>query len=388
MLTRPLRVMHVIETLRPGGAEQLVLTTVRHLDRARFEPSVAALSPPLDLREDMERLGVLVDVLGVRRRLDVCPAALRLAAALRARRVDILHTHMFYAHAVGRAAAALARVPVVVSSLHHPDYSDQDTGRWTFKLRKGIDRLTARAINHGFVAVSRAVAEDYRHHFRLRQIDVIHNYVDPAAFTPASAEQRDKMRAAFLLGQGDFVIVHVARLQREKGQRYLVEAMPAVCREVPSARLVLVGEGPDEELLRGMADRLGLRPAVVFAGQRRDVREVLAMADVFAFPSVFEGLGIALLEAMAMGLPVVASRVEGIPEVVTDGVDGLLVPRQQSAELARAIIRLHKDPALRRQTGHAAQRTVRERFAVAVGLPRLEDLYTRLAGERRKETAT
>jgi glycosyltransferase involved in cell wall biosynthesis len=151
---------------------------------------------------------------------------------------------------------------------------------------------------------------------------------------------------------------------------------------IPQARLLLVGDGPDRENLEGLSRSLGLEGIVVFAGQRRDIARLLAMADLFVFPSVYEGFGIALVEAMAMGKPVVASRVEGILEIVTHEVSGLLIEPHSPQEIVNAVIRLHRDSSLRERLGEQARKTSLERFGVKAGISRLEAIYMSLVGDR------
>lgn len=376
----PLRVLHLIDTLRPGGAERLVLTTVKHLDPERFTSVVVTLFPPLDLKEDLERLGVLVHYLGLRGPLDWRRGVLALAGLLWQYRPDILHTHLLYANFYGRLAGLLTRVPSIVTSLHHLDYTHWTSDRLRFRFRKFADRTAGRLLNTSFIAVSQAVRDDYVRHFGLKGVEVIYNYLDLAEFAPPPVEAVEAARKEFRWTIKEFVLLNVARLDWEKGQRYLLLAMQEILKAIPEARLLIVGDGPQEESLRATARSLGLDDVVVFAGKRQDIPSLLGMADLFLFPSVAEGLGIALLEAMAAGLPVVASRVEGIAEVIEDGVDGIFVSPEDPQGIAEAVIRLRGDPRLGEDLGKRARQTVEERFSVSMGLPRLESLYLRLAG--------
>ncbi len=378
--SRPAVVVHVVDSLRPGGAERLIVTTVKHLDRGRFTPVVVALAPPLDLRDELVQLGVMVEHLGMRGPLDVRRGVFALARVLRRHGADIVHTHLRFANVHGRLAAALARAPHVVTSLHHLDYTHWPARGWRGRLWKTIDRLTARTINDAFIAVSSAVREDYRRHFGLREVALIHNYVEARPDVTVDADAAARGRREFGWSADDFVLLDVARLAPEKGQRDLVQALPRILAEVPEARLLLAGDGPDREPLRRRAAELGVATRVAFAGDRHDVDALLAMADVFVFPSVAEGLGIALMEAMRAGRPVVSCAVDGIPEVVSDGVDGLLVPPARPEALADAIVRLHRDPELRQRLAARGRETVAARFVAEGGVARLESFYTSLLG--------
>jgi glycosyltransferase involved in cell wall biosynthesis len=239
--------------------------------------------------------------------------------------------------------------------------------------------MSARYLNSALIAVSQAVRDDYRRHLGLDDVEVIYNYIDTAAFPPVSPEASLAQRRALGWKADDFVIVQIARLAWDKGQEILVRALPGIVRSVPNVRALFVGEGPILPGLLDLARTLGVQDRLEFIGRQTATHPYLGMANVFVFPSVVEGLGIALLEAMAMGLPIVASRTGGILEVATDGSDALLVPPGDAGALADAIVRLHADPSLARRLGSRAQQTVEARFSARQGVSRLDALYTRLA---------
>ena len=369
--------MHVIDALGWGGAERLVLTTVQHLDSCRYQSVVVALSPPLDMKADFDALGIPVHNLALRRRSDFFRGLLDLVRLMRRCRPDVVHTHLPNANLLGRLAAFVSRVPTVVTSLHATEYSHWSTDGLSSKARKMADAIGVRYLSSAVIAVSRTVRDDYARHLGVTNADVIYNYVDPGAFPPAPPSAVEEGRRAFGWTADDFVIVNVGRLSWEKGQETLVRALPRIAAAIPRARLLLVGDGPTRNALSELAVSLQVADRVQFAGGRPSAQPLLGLADIFAFPSQSEGLGIALLEAMAMGLPVVASRAEGITEVVTDGHDALLVPPAEPTALAGGVIRLHDDPGFARELGRRARNTVQRRFSVAVGLPLLESLYAR-----------
>lgn len=375
----PLRLFHLIETLRPGGAENLLLTTVQRLDPRKVFSVVGCLFPPLDLRPEFERSGAQVFPMSLHGHFDWRRGVIRLARILRTLRIDVLHTHLFYANFYGRLAACLAGFPAVVTTLHSSDYTHQETGRLSFKLRKIADRITARHVNSAYIAVSRAVRDDYQHHLGLADVEVLYNYIDAAMYTGDWSDDRREWREKFFCSEKDYILLNVGRLHWEKGQQFLIMAMEEILRSIPTAKLILVGAGSDESDLKVLATKRKVEGAVIFAGQQGDIRRFLAMADVFVLPSNFEGLPIALLEAMAMGLPVIATRVGGIPEVIDHGVDGLLIPPAYPHGIVEAVIQLHGDPELCRALRQQARLTVEQRFCVSVGIPQLESLYQRIS---------
>jgi glycosyltransferase involved in cell wall biosynthesis len=174
------------------------------------------------------------------------------------------------------------------------------------------------------------------------------------------------------------VIGCVGALCEQKGQRYLIQALPLIREKVPKAQVLLVGTGPESDMLRTLARECGCEASVSFVGEHDDVVSFLSAMDIFAFPSIAEGLGLALIEAMGCGVPVVASSVGGVPEVVTDGWDGLLVDPRSPIALANAIIRMNTDHQLAESMGKHAIATVAARFQTKIMLKEVSDLYCRV----------
>jgi len=308
--------------------------------------------------------------------------------------VDLIHTHLFGANLVGRSAAALHGVPVV-SSLHNPDYEIEilwDNAALSpakLRLLRWLDRMSCRVARPEFVAVSQYVKQSSMRHLGIpdNRTHVIYNPVDLTAFarnadTTARAGQ---LRAELGLGLQDPVVLCVARLDPQKGLRYLVEATPALVRQFPGATVLFVGGGSAaaQLALASLADTLDVRSHVRFLGVQADVRPYLELCDVFALPSLYEGMGISLVEAMAMERSCVATRTSAVPEVVADGVSGLLVAPANSSALAAAIVRLLQDPAARSRMGAAGRRIALERFDVARNIGQLESVYRQMAHDRR-----
>jgi glycosyltransferase involved in cell wall biosynthesis len=365
-------VAHVIETLGTGGAEVLLADVTRRLDRTRFHSRVFPLDGPLDLKPRFEAAGVEVDPLLVppRRR----PLACLLALTRRLRRFApaVVHTHLYYANVFGRIATRFAGGPPVVTTLHNPDYTFEARTTLLFAGKKALDRLTGRA-NAALVAVSEAVAEDYRRHLGWTSIRVIRNGVDVEEYSPGDAPDA---RAAWS-GQG-MRLLSVGRLHPQKGHAVLLDAL-ARCRERGlSLSLAIAGQGPSGAALEEQARRLGLEGQVRFLGRRDDVRDLMRAAEVFVFPSLFEAVGIALLEAMACGTAIIASRTGGIPEAVEESVSGLLVCPGDPEDLARAVACLAGSAGERERLGQAA-RARAMMFDIRRTVGELESLYAGLA---------
>jgi glycosyltransferase involved in cell wall biosynthesis len=231
-------------------------------------------------------------------------------------------------------------------------------------LTPSMDRLIVPS-----ESIRRKVDREGRHDARF---SVIPNGVDPSRFASAA---RSDVRRELGLPEGAPLVGVVARLEPEKGHRHLLAAWPSVVERHPRARLLVVGDGSLARPLKALATRLGIRDSVVFTGRRDDVAAVTAELAVAVLPSVREAQGISILEAMARRVAVVATDVGGIPEVITSGTDGLLVPPEDPVALARAIARLLSDEPLRRRLAEAGYRTVEERYSLDAQIRRVEAVY-------------
>lgn len=368
------RVLTVVDSLRRGGAERLIVTTHAFLDRARFQPAVAALHPPYDLAPELRALGVEVWTLDTGGTRDLPRAVLGVRRARRAFRPELVHTHLFTSNVAGRLAAG--RVPVL-TTLHNPDYTFEASSAPAFRVRRWLDRTTASRHNRAFVAVSEAVRDDYASQMGFGPIYVVPNYLDVDELARrVGAVDRHRERLMLGVADGEVMVLHVGRFHRQKAQDVLLHAFREALREEPGMRLVLAGEGAELGATRALAEALDLGDRVLFAGDVGEPARLYAAADVFAFPSRWEAFGIALLEAMTAGLPVVASRTGGIPEVLGAAWPELVEP-EQVTPLAVALVRLARDPELRAERGRAARARARA-FDARPGVRRLEAVYDRV----------
>lgn len=382
--------LHLIEDLGAGGAERLLHVNLSHIDRHRFDNSVCHLyDRALHWRQPLLDLGYPVVSLGLRSTRQIPRGVLRLLRHLQRHPVDLIHTHLYGANLVGRIAGVIRRVPVV-SSLHNPDYDplilQDNPGMSPMKMTvlRWLDRLSCELSRPEFVAVSDYVAHSAGQFLGVprHRIHVIYNPIDVGAFTRSSEiTQRAAARRAELgLEADDPVLVCIARIDPQKGLRYLIEAMPILVEKFPRVTALFLGSGSESlraELI-ARARSLGVTPRVHFLGSVADIRPYLEMCDVFVLPSLYEGMGIVLVEAMAMERACVATRASAIPEVVRDEHSGLLVAPAQSGELGAAIQRLLGDPALRSRMGAEGRRLAWERFDVTRNIQELESVYERM----------
>ncbi len=373
-----IRVLHVLATLLPGGSEISVLRLVSALDPARHLVRVAWLRGEPVLADDFRAAGVEVVPMGMRAKFD--PACLmRLRRYVARERIDVVHTHMDVADFYGALAGRLGGARCVVATKHAPDEfrTRRTWKRYPFLV---LERL-AYEMEDAVIVVSEGLASFLEKAVRLprRKMVVIGHGIDGVF----SAGPRPEARRAPGLPPFDPLLGAVGRLSPEKGHVVLLRALPQIVAAFPRAGLVLLGDGRSRPELEAEAHRLGIADRIVFLGYRRDVPALLAALDLFVQPSLYEGFGISLLEAMAAGLPIVASRVGGIPELVQDGTTGLLVPPQDPTALASAAVRLLRDRDEAGRLGAAAALRARERYSLRAVAARVDGLYRDILGRKR-----
>ena len=382
-------VVHVITRLTLGGSSENTVSTMEALERAGYAGTLA-LGPEseaatvADARARGCRL-VEVDALcrEIRPVRDVAAVA-ALWRLFRRTRPAVVHTHTSKAGFVGRLAARLAGVPAVIHQPHgHVFYGYWGPSRTA--LFVALERLAARWTDTIVTLTPREVEEHLERRIgRVEQYAVVPSGV-PTAALRATAPSRAAARARLGLGPGAFVVVGVGRLVPIKGFDLLVAALPALLARVPAAHVVLVGDGEERAALEARAAALGVAGRLRITGAVGDVTGHLAAADVLAAPSRNEGMGRVLVEAMALGLPVVGAAVGGIPDVIEDGGCGLVVPPEDPAALAEALVDLGVDAALRAKLGAAAPRRA-EAFSTAVAGAAMASIYdglVRAKGRRR-----
>jgi glycosyltransferase involved in cell wall biosynthesis len=349
------RLMFVLTSPVRGGVEEVVVSLARHLDPGEFHLSIAAPGALLDsLAPDLA--GVAIDAQAVQaERPSEVPRLSRFIAAVRP---DVVNPHLFRSTLVAAPLARWHRVPAVVETYH---------GREAWRGGGGPgflpDRVVARLVDRA-IAVSAAAGEFLVTHkgYPAGRVVVVPNGRDLTAFLPG--REREAVRKALGLDAHTPLVGVVGRLEAQKGHRDLLAAWPAVVAALPDARLVVVGDGRLRGDLEAQARGLGVAAGVIFSGYRADVARVLDAVDVVALPSLHEGMPLTAIEAAAMARPVVATAVDGTPEVVSHGETGLLVPPRDVPALGRALVDLLVDPVRARAMGQAARARALERFDV------------------------
>jgi glycosyltransferase involved in cell wall biosynthesis len=363
-----IRVVEVLATGSNGGAQEHLYSLLTRMDRSRFETSVVSLSSGSAVRK-LQRAGIPVLVIDDP---DDAIAVGALAAHLASFRPDVVHNHMYRAELVGtRAAIALGEIglrrPYVVSTVHSSRVRSAEDREQLRRLTPDMDRL---------IAVSRSIVAKLTEEGRAHAgppIELIYNGVDLQRYD--HQEPCCTLRDEYGMEPGAQIVGVVARLEPEKGHPTLFEAWPAVLRAAPDAYLLVIGEGSQREALEALARELKIAHRVVFTGRRDDVPAVTAAIDVAVLPSYREAQGLSILEALALARPVVASNVGGIPEMLEDGITGLLVEPHDADALAAAITRLLVDHPYADMLARQGHDLVHDRFCIELMVEAVERIY-------------
>lgn len=379
---RPIRLMLFANAVARAGVEEHMLALLRGLDRRLFQlhlacPEVLLKQYGGDIPKDVHVTEMMVDQLS-----DIRGAA-RLARTLRRQKIQILHAHMFRASLFASPIGRLCRVPVIIETPHV-----RETWRkgW-IKSHFVVDRAVSRLVDR-YIAVSESNARYLIEQKRIPagKISVIQNGCSVERVDRSKAHP-EGIRESLEFSNDDLVLIAMARLEPQKGHRILLQALAPVRSQFPNIRLICLGTGALEEELKKMTEQLGLEAIVRFVGFRSNVADWLAAADIGVLSSFYEGLPLAAAETLAAGLPIVATAVDGTPEVVVDGQTGLLVPPGNPAAMAEAIAKLARQPELRRSFAAAGRERVLKQFTIERQVEQTANLYLSEWSRRTRSTA-
>jgi glycosyltransferase involved in cell wall biosynthesis len=382
-LSQGLRVLHVVESLPPAGAEQVLVNTVPALLKLGVASDVAVLWPPYDLARPLREQSILVHELNIRSTWSVGAGVTALRRVVAEGGYDLIHAHL--PMAVFYAAMARGRVPVL-ASFHGLSFEHYPASTIPKKLRRMAERWWTNHRVNAYIAVSSAVAEHYEHvlHVPRAKIDVIPNGFPVARLVRDPALDVASVRSGFGLDPIDCVLVHVGRFVAQKGHIHLLRAAQTLRERGIDFKILLIGQGPKKEEVMAFINERQLSGIVKvhLPVSQAELLKVLQASDVFVFPSVSEGFGMAAGEAMCMGLPVIASNLPGIASLIEDGVSGVLVPPADSAALAGAIERMVAHPKERERIAVAARKRIEENFSIEKIASDIADVYRRLIAAR------
>jgi glycosyltransferase involved in cell wall biosynthesis len=365
---KKLSISYLVPSLNYGGSETLLLTFLKYLDKTKFVPEVHSFYDNGKLVSEFRENGITVFEWNAPRRDPV--TFLRMLRFMRRRKYDILHTHIFDWQ--GRVIALFAGIPVIITTYHL--VSDWDlTGNFVRYLKVKLDSLTSR-LNDKIIVVGEDVKRSAIQKGKIpaEKIVTVQNGIDVNAFCDSSDGEGIRSE----LGLNDRrIIIAIGRLVEQKGHTWLIEAANILRKDYPDISVLIVGEGDLKDTLESQIRDNGLEGTVKLLGARRDIQKLLAISELYVMPSLFEGLPITLLEAMAAGKPIVATEVDGIRNVLRNGIEGLIIPPKESEGLAGAISDLLSDRHLAESLAQSSLKKVREDFNIQDHVKRIEEIY-------------
>lgn len=372
-------VLHLIHTMAYGGVETAVLNWINALDRNSFDVHLVCFANPgqteMPFVDAAANMGIPVARILWHRGKPILRAACVLQKLCRQWQVDLVHAHNCYANVVTLTAALLGpwRFKSITTAYVWFDYGDwkRNLIQWIdSKVMHGFDLVTAHCENTRVETIKRG--------FRAQDIRTLICGFDTHRVV-LDATQRRQQRAELGAGDGDTVLINVARFYPEKAQSFLLECFARLASQRPQLRLWIAGVGPLEAELRATAERLDLGNRVCFLGFVSELPQMLALSDIQVHPAHIEGVPLAICEGMAAGLPIVASAVGGLPEILDHGHNGLLVPALDYETFGAAVARFVDDPVLARQFGNRARRFIENDYSLRTAIRRVEATYRELA---------
>lgn len=362
---KKINVLHLVEDLKRGGLENVLASIVTGISKSTFNVKVWSLCSGGDVYDYLRILSVDVKILGMQSHRSVAFFT-NLCKKLRKNNIHILHVHGFSAATVGRLAGFFSRVPVTICHVHttRDHYS-----RKNLFIEKVLSLFTNR-----YICCSQAVADlmIIKENIPPQKLEVIYNAIDEKKFNTLRPNAKKEKNI--------FVVGCVASLSPHKGHRYLLEAAKTVKEKINTkVKFVFAGDGIEKDALKKYTKSLGLEDIVNFKGVVSDMPSLLSKFDAVVLPStVREGLGLSLIEAMAAGKPVIGTALGGIPEVIEDKENGLLVPPKDSTALANAIISILTNEKMAKKMGNRGKEIVKSKFSSHIMINKIENLYTEL----------
>jgi len=369
------KILHIVEDLKVGGLEKILASIVLSLDKSKYDVQVWCLARGGHIAQALIGQGMSVRIFNLKSYYSPLQIV-ALASFMKEEQFHLIHTHGYFASTFGRLAAIWARIPVVVTHVHSTYH---DYGKRNLLIERVLSYFTDRIICVSQV-VQKFVIEIEG--INEQKTCVVYNGAD----IPLIIENPEKIisgKRQWGIEQNDIVVVIVASLTENKGHKILLEAFKAVTQFLYGIKLLIVGDGPQNGVLKSMSIKLDIDENVIFVGEQDNIQEMLQISDLFVLSSLFrEGLSIALIEAIAMGLPVITTNIGGNPEIIKDGVNGFLVPPGDADRLAHAIEILVSDPELRELMGRQGRKIYEQKFTLSRMIKQIETLYDQLLASK------
>jgi glycosyltransferase involved in cell wall biosynthesis len=366
-----IKVLKFLTNFRIGGTERQFVQLVQQMDQDRFDLHLRCFSTIGDFFPLIAASGIPLEDLPIRRLYSPVTwlKMLQFARYLRWNRFQVVHSYGFYPNFFAVPAARLAGVPVIIASIRDTGDVLEPNKR---HIQKAMCRMATCVLANADAVRQQLVLDGYN----ARKLAVIRNGIDVSHLDRGVRD--GNIRREFGIPEDAPIVAVMARLIMVKGIEYFLDAIPQILAKSPKTRFLIVGDGPDRAELEAYAASKGCGKSVIFAGFRLDVPGILKNVSISVLPSLSEGLSNVLIEAMASGIPVVATAVGGTPEIVDDKITGLLVPPRNAASLAQAISCLLENPQVAARMGNAGRERIQRRFSMERAVYETQQLYTSL----------
>jgi len=371
---KKIKVLQLVEDLKVGGAEKVIADITLGIDKREFESHTWCLSSGGSIANELQEKGASVRILGISSYFNPLNI-LKLATLLKKVKPDIVHTHGYFASVIGRIAAKYAHVPILFNHVH--------STYWEYKKRNFFIEKLLSKYTQKIICCSEAVREFVTNNEKIdpSKTVVIYNGVDEERFSHFN--NISSIREEIGIEPNDPILGTVSSLAPHKGHLYMIQAAPKILEAFSSTKFLFVGDGVLKEELENQVKNLDITSNVIFTGTRKNIPELLNLMDIFVLPSSSrEGLGIAIIEAMAAEKPVVATDIGGIPEVVENGKTGILVPPKNPEALAQAIIELLNNPGKAEEMGRLGRLRIKDTFTTKKMISCIENLYRNSFSQR------
>jgi len=369
-----IKILYLITGLKMGGAEMLLYRLLINLDRKKYEPVIVSITSIAEIGRKIEKLKVKTLDLRVKFKYDFF-AFLKFIIFLKKEKPQILHSHLFHANLLGRITGKICKVPIIISTIHNVNFGG--------KLREKLLKYTDKFCNFTIV-ISQIVAKEMieKKIVPKNKLKIICNGIDFKEFNLNKNKVQKKINRELKIKKNQNILISVGRLTEQKGYFYMIETVRILNKKYSDLIWIVLGDGEDKMKLEKQIKIENLQKNILFLGIKENVVEYLFDSDIFIMPSLWEGLPLSLLEAMACGLPVIATNVGGIPEIVKDKISGFLVEPKNPTILAEKIeYLLNLDIDSRKKMGIEGRKIVEEKFSLRKMVEKYENLYEKLLTE-------
>jgi glycosyltransferase involved in cell wall biosynthesis len=369
------RILIYTDTPQIGGAEQQIFLLTKFLNKEKFTPIIACSNyRQLDKWANrFEKEGIKVIRIKSRHKHDPTQY-IQIKKIIKEENIDIIHAHVWNPASCRYVflAASRTKTPIITTE-HDPFKISYIKDLFKKQSLKQISKIITVSENNKKILTELYPSQS-------NKIEVIHNGIDSiwwkSQLLRYRPEDRKKIKEElFHAKENTFIIISVAELHERKGQEFLIKAIPAVVEKYPNVKLVLVGEGPNKSNLKKLVKELGIERHVTFTGKQKEIAKLLKSSNIFVLPSKREAFGLVNAEAMICGLPIVASKVGGIPEIVKDEETGILVEPQNHEEITKALLILIENPEIRKTLGEAGEKRVLEKFDAKIMTEKYKKVY-------------